>query len=81
MTFPLTRVHIILVRFVLLSGHFIGTLPLLIITLRVAMATMHFHIAQTGLSSFLENIFLSQSVNPREQFCIIEKLSLCKANF
>ena len=49
MTFHLTCVHIILVRSVLLRGHFVGTLPFLRIALRVAMATMHFHIAQTGL--------------------------------
>ena len=35
---------------------FVGAPPFLIITLRIAMATMHFHIlAQTGL--FLGNIF------------------------
>ena len=49
----------------------VGTHPFLRITLRVAMATMYFHIAQTGL--FLGNIFVSHSGDPREQFGSKEK--------
>ena len=51
---------------------FVGIPPFLRIALRVAMATMHFHIAQTGL--FLGNVF-SHSRDPREQFSTREKLS------
>ena len=56
---------------------FVGTPPFLIIALRVAMVTMHFHTAQTGL--FL-GPFLSHSGYPREQFGTNEKLSFggCK---
>ena len=52
---------------------FVGTPLFLRIALRVAMATMHFQIAQTGL--FLGNVFFSHSGCPRERFCINEKLS------
>ena len=50
---------------------FVCTRPLLRITLRIAMDTMHFHIAQTGLllgTSFLFRV-------PSEQFGNHEKLS------
>ena len=53
---------------------FLGAPTFLRITLRVAMATMHFHIlAQTGL--FLGNIF-SYLGDPREQFGTHEKMAL-----
>ena len=39
---------------------FVGTPPFLRMALRVAMVTMHFHIARTGL--FLRNIFSIQEV-------------------
>ena len=57
---------------------FVGILPFLRITLRVAMVTMHFHIAQTGL--FLGNIF-SHTRYPREQFGTNEKLSCGSASW
>ena len=53
---------------------FVGTSPFLRISLRVAMATMHFYIAQTGL--FLGNILFSHLGGPREHFGTHEKLSL-----
>ena len=52
---------------------FVGITPFLRIALRFPMATMNFHIAQTGL--FLGNIFFSHSGDPREQFSTHEKLS------
>ena len=51
---------------------FVGIPPFLRIALRVAMATMHFYIDQTGL--FLGNIF-SHSEDPREQLITHEQLS------
>ena len=45
---------------------FVGIPIFLKMALRVAMATMHFHIAQTGL--FLGTFFLSHSGDPRAQF-------------
>ena len=39
---------------------FVDTIPFLRIALQVAMATMHFHIAQTGL--FMQNFFHIQGV-------------------
>ena len=44
---------------------FVDTPPFLRIALQVVMATMHFHIAQTGL---FMGIFLSHSQGPREKF-------------
>ena len=57
---------------------FVDASPFLRISLRVAMATMHFHIlAQTGL--FLGNIFFRIQGGPREQYGTHEKISLgCK---
>ena len=43
---------------------FVGESPFLRITLRVVMATMHFHIAKTGL--FLENILFYALRGSRE---------------
>ena len=43
---------------------FVAKSPFLRITLRVVMATMHFHIAQTGL--FLENILFMHLVSSME---------------
>ena len=55
---------------------FVGTSPSLRKTLRVAMATMHFNIAQTGL---FMGIFLSHLGGPRKQFGTNSKLSVgCK---
>ena len=55
---------------------FVGTSPFLRKALWVAMATMHFHIAQTRL--FIGNLF-SHLGGPREQFGSNLKLSLgCK---
>ena len=51
---------------------FVWTTPFLIIKLWVAMATMHFHIAQT---CFL-GIVLHSGGGPREQFGTNENLSL-----
>ena len=44
---------------------FVDTPPFFIIALHVAMATMHFHMVQTGLYI---RIFFSHSGCPREQF-------------
>ena len=53
---------------------FLGAPPFLRIALRVAMATMHWHLlAQTGL--FIGNIF-SHLGGPMEQFGTHEKLAL-----
>ena len=49
----------------------VGTAPFLIITIWVAMETMHFHIAQTGL--FYDN-FISHLGGPNKQFGTHEKL-------
>ena len=55
---------------------FVDTPPFLRIALQVAMATMHFQIAKTGL---FMRIFFSHSGGPREQFNTNSKLSLgCK---
>ena len=55
---------------------FVNTLPFLRKALHVAMANMHFHIAQTGL---FMGIFYSHSGGPRKQFGTNSKLSLgCK---
>ena len=55
---------------------FVDTPPFLRIVLHVAMVTMHFHIAQTGL---FMGIFFSNSGGPREQCGTNSKLSLgCK---
>ena len=51
---------------------FVNTPPFLRIALQVAMATMHLHIAQTGL---WVNVF-TNSGGPREQFGTNSKLSL-----
>ena len=52
--------------------NFVRTPPFLRIALLVVMATMHFHIAQTGL--FLGNIFMDLG-GSRKQFGTDEKLS------
>ena len=44
---------------------FVGTPPFVGIALRVAMVTMHFHIAQTGL--FFRNIFFRILGIPRNK--------------
>ena len=55
---------------------FVNTPPFLRKALQVAMSTMHFHIAQTGL---FMGIFFSHSGDPRKQFGTNSKLSLgCK---
>ena len=55
---------------------FVDTTPFLRIALQVAMATMHFQIAQTGL---FMGIFFLHSGGPKEQFGTNSKLSLgCK---
>ena len=55
---------------------FVDTPPFLGIALQVAMATMHFHIDQTGSRM---GKFFSHSGGPREQFGTNSKLSLgCK---
>ena len=55
---------------------FVDTPPFLRLPLQVAMATMHFQIAQTGL--FMGKFF-SHSGGPREQFGTNSKLYLgCK---
>ena len=51
---------------------FVDTPPFLRIALRVAMATMYFHIAQTNL--FLEKQFFSHLGYPWEQCGTNEKL-------
>ena len=51
---------------------FVRTPPFLRITLLVVMATMHFHIAQTGL--FWETFFMHLG-GSRKQFGTNEKLS------
>ena len=53
---------------------FVGTPQFLRMALRVAMVTMHFHIAPTGL--FFRNIFNSFK-GPREQFDTNDKLYWC----
>ena len=45
---------------------FVGIPPFLRITLDVAMATMHFHIVQTGLC--FRNIVFFFKVGPRKKF-------------
>ena len=50
---------------------YVGTPPFLRLAIRVAMETMLFHIAQTGL--IFRNFF--RIYEPREQFVAHEKLS------
>ena len=57
---------------------FVCTPPFLRITLRVAMVTMHFHIAQTG---FFREQFCSHFGYPREQFGTNDKLSCGGARY
>ena len=58
---------------------FVDTTPFLRIALPVAMATMHFHIALTGLFMSFMGIFFSHTGGSREQFGTNSKLSLgCK---
>ena len=57
---------------------FVNTSPFLRIALQVAMATMHFHIAQTGL--FMS--FFRIPGGTRKQFVTNSKLSLgCKVGY